>query len=157
MYFLSFLSRLVSASRNRAKFCFISFLDGFHFLCSNYHELTLIISSVPIKTATTYKSLTTGQPKSGVDYFLDGSSPPERVVTIRHHLSTPFHKLLAYVASVSVRFRSKERETRVKDCTKNGTSKRAGSRFISRAAKTENSVPRSFFAPKPNGNACYAG
>ena len=22
---------------------------------------------------------------------------------------------------------------------------------------TENPVPRSFFAPKPNGNACYAG
>ena len=33
-----------------------------------------------------------------------------------------------------------------------------GSRFISRAAKTENLVPRSFFAPKQkNGNACYAG
>ena len=32
-----------------------------------------------------------------------------------------------------------------------------GSCFISRAAKTENPVPRSFFAPKPNGNACYVG
>ena len=32
-----------------------------------------------------------------------------------------------------------------------------GSRFISRAAKTENLVPRSFFAPKQHGNACYAG
>ena len=32
-----------------------------------------------------------------------------------------------------------------------------GSRSISRAAKTENPVPRSFFAPKPNGNACYEG
>ena len=32
-----------------------------------------------------------------------------------------------------------------------------GSCFISRAAKTENPVPRSFFAPKPNGNSCYAG
>ena len=33
-----------------------------------------------------------------------------------------------------------------------------GSRFISRAAKTGTSpVPRSFFAPKLNGNACYAG
>ena len=32
-----------------------------------------------------------------------------------------------------------------------------GSRSISRVAKTENSVPRSFFAPKPKGNACYAG
>ena len=41
----------------------------------------------------------------------------------------------------------------------NDVSKRAffGSCFISRAAKTENPVPRSFFAPKPNGNACYAG
>ena len=32
-----------------------------------------------------------------------------------------------------------------------------GSRFISRAIKTENPLPRSFFAPKPNGNACYTG
>ena len=32
-----------------------------------------------------------------------------------------------------------------------------GSCFISRTAKTKNPVPRSFFAPKPNGNACYAG
>ena len=32
-----------------------------------------------------------------------------------------------------------------------------GSRFLSRAANTENPVPRSFFDPKPNGNACYAG
>ena len=75
------------------------------------------------------------------------------------------------------RSRSKERGTRVKDRTKNGVSKRAGRGeeerketlpsppppplsffgfcFISRAAKTENPVPRSFFAPKPNGNACY--
>ena len=67
--------------------------------------------------------------------------------------------MLAYVASVSVRFRSKERGTRVKDRTKNGASKRAffGSRFISPAVKTENPVPRSFFGPKLNGNACYAG
>ena len=33
-----------------------------------------------------------------------------------------------------------------------------GSRFISRAAKTKNPVPRSFSVlPKPNGKACYAG
>ena len=89
---------------------------------------------------------------------------------------------LACVAIVSVRFRSKERATRVKDRAKNSASKRAGrgwaigldplplpspspppsfiffgSRFISRAAETENPVPRSFFAPKPDGNACYAG
>ena len=47
-----------------------------------------------------------------------------------------------------------------KDRAKNGASKRGaffGSRFISRAAKTENLVPRSFFARKQHGNACYAG
>ena len=33
---------------------------------------------------------------------------------------------LACIASVSVRFRSKEQGTRVKDCAKNGTSKRVG-------------------------------
>ena len=83
---------------------------------------------------------------------------------------------LACVASVSVRSMSKERGTRVKDRAKNGGSKRAGrgwvsflpsplppprsffgSSFISRAVKTENPLPRSFFAPKPNGNACYEG
>ena len=32
-----------------------------------------------------------------------------------------------------------------------------GSRTISLADKTENPVPRSFFSPKTNGNACYAG
>ena len=32
-----------------------------------------------------------------------------------------------------------------------------GSRFISRAVKTESLLPRYFFPPKPNGNACYAG
>ena len=65
-----------------------------------------------------------------------------------------FSRELACVASVSVRFRSKERGTRVKDRSKMAF---FGSCFISRAAKTENPVPRSFFAPKPNGNACYAG
>ena len=55
---------------------------------------------------------------------------------------------VASLASVSVRFRSKERGTRVKD---------SSSCFISRAVKTENPVPRVFFAPKLNGNACYAG
>ena len=32
-----------------------------------------------------------------------------------------------------------------------------GSRFIYRAAKTKNLVPRSIFAPKQHGNTCYAG
>ena len=89
---------------------------------------------------------------------------------------------VACVASVSVRFRSKERGKIVKDRAKNGLSKRAGrgwgrkegnflpspklplpplsffgSCLISRAAKTENPVPRSFFTPKPKGNACYVG
>ena len=58
---------------------------------------------------------------------------------------------IACVASVSVRFRSKERGTRVKDSEKNG------SRLISRTVKTENPIPPLFFAPKLNGNPCYAG
>ena len=83
------------------------------------------------------------------------------------------------VASVSVRFRRKERGTRVKDREKSGASKRAGrgwgrkegnflplplptlphfgSRFISRAVNAESPLPRFCFASKPNGNACYAG
>ena len=32
-----------------------------------------------------------------------------------------------------------------------------GSPFICRAVKTENPLPRSFFGPKLNGNARYAG
>ena len=32
-----------------------------------------------------------------------------------------------------------------------------GSRFISRAVKTKNPLPRSFLAPKLNRNACYVG
>ena len=52
-----------------------------------------------------------------------------------------FHVIISPRSKRFLRFRSKERGTRVKD----------------RAAKTENPVPRSFFAPKPNGNACYAG
>ena len=73
---------------------------------------------------------------------------------------------IACVASVSVRFRSKERGTRVKHHVKNSASNPNhtpppsvsffGFRSIFCAAKTENPVPRAFFAPKPNGNACYA-
>ena len=58
---------------------------------------------------------------------------------------------IACVASVSVRFRSKERGTRVKDSEKNGSG------LISRTVKTENPIPPLFFAPKLNGNPCYAG
>ena len=87
---------------------------------------------------------------------------------------------VACVASVSVRFRRKERRKRVKDRAKNGLSKRAGrgwgrkegnflpspspsSTFIFwllshfSPGQTENPVPRSFFTPKPKGNACYVG
>ena len=53
----------------------------------------------------------------------------------------------------------KNEERQVKDRAENDASKRAGRGFnlISRAVKTESLLPRSFFAPKPNGNACYAG
>ena len=63
--------------------------------------------------------------------------------------SRPAPKAVACVASVSVRFRSKERGTRVKDHATDG------SRFISRSVKTLKSPSSVFFAPKPNGNACY--
>ena len=56
--------------------------------------------------------------------------------------SSPFGEDVACVASVSMRFRSKERGTRVKDRAKNG------SRSISRATKIENHVPWSFLNPK---------
>ena len=59
-----------------------------------------------------------------------------------------FWAQLACVASVSVRFRRKERGMRVKDREKSGASKRPlpplslfGSRFISRAVKTESPLP----------------
>ena len=54
---------------------------------------------------------------------------------------------VACVASLSVRFRSKERGTRVKDRAKTAQVKE-------RRGGGQN---RSFFAPKPNGNACYVG
>ena len=55
--------------------------------------------------------------------------------------------VLACVASVSVRLRKKR-----------GTeSQRPRARFISRAAKIKNPISLSFFAPKPNGNACCVG
>ena len=54
----------------------------------------------------------------------------------------------ACVASVSVRFRSKEQGARVKDRVKNGASLSFfRSRSIFGADKTENLVLRSFFAP----------
>ena len=50
---------------------------------------------------------------------------------------------LAYVASVSVRFRSKERGTRVKDRAKNGASKRAGRgvALVSFLARSKPKIP----------------
>ena len=72
----------------------------------------------------------------------------------KSHAFSPAFGTVACVASVSVRFRRKERGTRVKDREKSGASK---TRFISRGVKTESPLPRYFFAPKPNGNACYAG
>ena len=64
-------------------------------------------------------------------------------------------------------FRSKERGTRVKDCAKNCASKIAWS-FLPSPSPPRSFIfwlsfhfsrghNRSFFAPKPKGNACYAG
>ena len=63
---------------------------------------------------------------------------------------------IACVASVSVLFRTKN-EDRAKMARVNGEGVDFCSRFISCAAKTENPDPRSFFALKQHGNACYAG
>ena len=54
-----------------------------------------------------------------------------------------------YAGLRSKRFRAVSEQT-----TRNESQRQ---RFISRAAKTENPVRLSFFALKPNGNACYAG
>ena len=48
---------------------------------------------------------------------------------------------LACVASVSLRCRSKERGTRVKDRTKNGASKRAGMALVSFLARPKPRIP----------------
>ena len=61
------------------------------------------------------------------------------------------HRIVARVASVSVRFGSKELQS----------DKWSEYFWLSphfpRRQNTENPVPRCFFAPKPHGNACYAG
>ena len=52
---------------------------------------------------------------------------------------------------------AKNEEQESKTARKITQVKEGGRGFISRAVKTENPVPRFFFAPKLNGNACYAG
>ena len=94
----------------------------------------------------------------------------EVLVYTSGHFADFWHDWLAWISSdyfeslllpqlLSLRSKRFRAVSRVKDRAKNGASKRerGGSRFISRAAKTENLVPRSFFAPKQHGNACYAG
>ena len=53
--------------------------------------------------------------------------------------------------------KNEERESKTTQKMAQVKERGGSSCFISRAAKTENPVPRSFFTPKPNGNACYAG
>ena len=84
---------------------------------------------------------------------------PGKKISFTDFLWNPLEQSIsiACVASVSVRFRSKERGTRVKDGAKNGASKWVWHSFhFSRAAKPENPVPRPFSAPKPNGHVFYA-
>ena len=64
-------------------------------------------------------------------------------------------EFLACVASVSVRFRSKERGTRVKDRAKNGIFMLSFHFSHGQNRKSRSLV--FFFYPKLNGNACYAG
>ena len=53
--------------------------------------------------------------------------------------------------------KNEERESKTTQKMAQVKERGGGSCFIFRAAKTENPVSRSFFTPKPNGNACYAG
>ena len=53
--------------------------------------------------------------------------------------------------------KNEERESKTTQKMAQVKERGGGSCLISHAAKTENPVPRSFFTPKPNGNACYAG
>ena len=58
-----------------------------------------------------------------------------------------------------MRFRSKERGTRVKDRTENGASKErggGGSRRQNQKSRPFHVVPRIGLSPKPDGNACYS-
>ena len=65
------------------------------------------------------------------------------------------------ISSVTVSLRSKHiravSEQRTRSETQTPRNNRACSCSVSCAAKSENPVPRSFFALKPNGNACYGG
>ena len=91
----------------------------------------------------------------------------------KHQTSLGANHVVACVASVFFRFRSKELGTRVKDRAKNAASKRAGRGLGGGRKKGRKALvpffarpkpkipflvfPRSFFAPKLYGNACYEG
>ena len=65
---------------------------------------------------------------------------------------------IALVASISVRFEARNEEQVSKTARKMGQVKQqgvGGGSFFMRP-KPKNPVPRSFFTPKPNGNASYA-
>ena len=118
--------------------------------------------------------------------FLVWSEDLDILIFFNREIDSRLIPSIACVASVSVRFRRKERGTRVKDREKSGASKRAGrgwgrkegnERFlpspppppsftflvlVSFLARSKPKVPFLplpwyFFAPKPNGNACYTG
>ena len=74
------------------------------------------------------------------------------------HVRCGLSSSIACIASVSVQFRSEERRTR--NDSQRPRKKRHplsffGSHIISCSAKTKNPIPRSFFAAKSNGSACY--
>ena len=85
----------------------------------------------------------------------------------KHQTSPGANHVVACVASVFFWFRSKKLGTRVKDSAKNAASKRAGRKKGRKAlvpffARPKPKIPflvfpRSFFAPKLYGNACYEG
>ena len=77
--------------------------------------------------------------------------------SIHRMLLSVFHYITYGVGSVFLRFRSKERGTRVKDRMEMGRVKErggGGSRRQNQKSRLFHVVPRIGLAPKPDGNAC---
>ena len=91
-------------------------------------------------------------------FHLDGHSIHRMLLSVFHCI-TYEGAYIAGVASVFVRFRNKERGTRVKDRTEMGRVKErggGGSRCQNQKSRPFHVVPRIGLAPKPDGNASYA-
>ena len=107
---------------------------GVHFVyCASYASLLAMkLEKLPVNDKTTAWCQTNTSPKHYIKRCKQVTNTKNelwktvRLTTFQNHNRHPFVSArLVCVASVSVRFRSKERGTRVKDRAKNGASKRA--------------------------------